>query len=381
MVSSGSGWWSLSIITALPASTMGNTESSNEPSLTLPSPCLPRSLSQWAYSRLANRYFALGKVGTQRPSTSWVFQPTWSTCRWVHITRSTDSGAQPQAFSRLRKGVSRLRQPGLVRCLWLPRQVSIRMVCRGVLTIQVWIEPTRRSEPASTWSGTIQLFWASKASCSNFGNMRAGLKPAPQISSTFSMVAPPSLRTVMAWLPLLERDDAADRLSLVHQVEGVVDLLDRHHVSDERIDVDLLVHVPVDDLRHVAPSLGAAEGGAHPVPPGDELEGPRGDLLAGAGDTDDHRLAPAAMTAFQGLAHKLGVADAFEAVVGAAVGQLDQVRHHVLAFELLGIDEVGHAEFAAQRLALGIEVDTDEHVGADQARALHDVQPDAAQAE
>jgi hypothetical protein len=32
------------------------------------------------------------------------------------------------------------------------------------------------------------------------GNMRAGLKPAPQISSTFSMVAPPSLRTVMAWL-------------------------------------------------------------------------------------------------------------------------------------------------------------------------------------
>src|SRR5882672_4250098 len=380
MVSSGSGWWSLSIITALPASTMGNTESSNEPSLTLPSPCLPRSLSQWAYSRLANRYFALGKVGTQRPSTSWVFQPTWSTCRWVHITRSTDSGAQPQAFSRLRKGVSRLRQPGLVRCLWLPRQVSIRMVCRGVLTIQVWIEPTRRSEPGSTWSGSIHAFWASKACWLKLGNMRAGLKPAPQISSTFSMVAPPSLRTVMA-ASFLERDDAADRLALVHQVEGVVDLLDRHGVGDQRIDVDLAVHVPVDDLGHVAPSLGAAERRAQPVPASHELEGPRGDLLTGAGDADDHRFAPAAMTAFQRLAHQLGVADTFEAVVGAAVGEFDQVRHQVLALERRRIDEVSHAELAAERLARRVEVDAHDHVGADHARALQDVEPDAAQAE
>src|ERR1043166_7075436 len=99
------------------------------------------------------------------------------------------------------------------------------MVCRGVLTIQVWTEPTSRSEPGSTWSGTIQLFWASKASWLNLGNMRAGLKPAPQISSTFSMVAPPSLRTVIR-ASLLECDDASDRLALVHQVEGVVDLLD-----------------------------------------------------------------------------------------------------------------------------------------------------------
>ena len=120
----------------------------------------------------------------------------------MHITKSTDSGGQPHAFRRLRNGVSRLRQPGLVRCLWLPRQVSIRIVCLGVLTTQVCTEPTRRSEPGSTWSGCIQPFWASKASWLNLGNMRAGLKPAPQISSTFSMVAPPSLRTVMAWLPV-----------------------------------------------------------------------------------------------------------------------------------------------------------------------------------
>ena len=34
---------------------------------------------------------ALGKVGTQRPFSSRVFQPTWSACRCVHITKSMSS--------------------------------------------------------------------------------------------------------------------------------------------------------------------------------------------------------------------------------------------------------------------------------------------------
>src|SRR5690606_9967791 len=46
-------------------------------------------------------------------------------------------------------------------------------------------------------------------------------------------------------------DDGTDRLALVHQVEGGVDLLQRHGVGDEIVDVDLPLHVPVDDLRHV----------------------------------------------------------------------------------------------------------------------------------
>ena len=74
------------------------------------------------------------------------------------------------------------------------------------------------------------------------------------------------------------------------------------------------------------------------------------------------------------------VADALEAVVGAAAGELDQVRDQV-AVDLLRIDEVRHAELARQRLARGIEVDADDHVGADHARALHHVEADAAQAE
>ncbi len=48
--------------------------------------------------------------------------------------------------------------------------------------------------------------------------------------------------------------------------------------------------------------------------------------LPGAGDADDHRYAPAAMAAFERLAHEVDVADAFEAVVRAAVGERDQMR-------------------------------------------------------
>ena len=43
-------------------------------------------------------------------------------------------------------------------------------------------------------------------------------------------------------------------------------------------------------------------------PSGDELERTGGDLLAGFGDADHDALAPAAMAAFQRLAHHVGVA-------------------------------------------------------------------------
>jgi hypothetical protein len=112
----------------------------------------------------------------------------------VDITKSIDSAGQPQAFSRSRNGVSRLFQPGLARCLWLPRQVSIRMVWRGVFRIQVWMLITSLSFSPATCSGFIQPFWASKACWSNLGNMRSAAKPGPLISSTFWMVALPILR-------------------------------------------------------------------------------------------------------------------------------------------------------------------------------------------
>src|ERR1700761_6513548 len=94
-------------------------------------------------------------------------------------------------------------------------------------------------------------------------------------------------------------DDGADALACVHEVEALVDLLQAHDVGDHRVDLDFAGHIHVDDLRHVGAALGAAERGAAPVAPGDELERPRRDLLARFRNPDDDRGAPAAMAGLQ----------------------------------------------------------------------------------
>lgn len=46
-------------------------------------------------------------------------------------------------------------------------------------------------------------------------------------------------------------DHAADAFALVHQLEALIDVFERHCVGDHRIDLDLALHVSVDDLRDV----------------------------------------------------------------------------------------------------------------------------------
>ena len=69
--------------------------------------------------------------------------------------------------------------------------------------------------------------------------------------------------------------DRADALAGMHQLKTPVDVVERQDVGDHRIDVDLAVHVPIDDFRHVGAAARAAEGRALPRPPGDQLEGAR----------------------------------------------------------------------------------------------------------
>src|ERR1700730_5559337 len=94
-----------------------------------------------------------------------------------------------------------------------------------------------------------------------------------------------------------ESHHRADGFALVHEVESVIDLLERHDVRDQVVDVDFLVHIPVDELRHVGASACPAECRPLPHPPGHQLERTCLDLLPGARNTDDHRYPPAAMAA------------------------------------------------------------------------------------
>src|SRR4029453_13074536 len=103
-----------------------------------------------------------------------------------------------------------------------------------------------------------------------------------------------------------------DRFALMHEVESFVDAIERQHVGDQIIDIDLVFHVPIDDLRHVGAAAPASERGALPDAPCHELERPRLDLLAGARDADDHGYTPATVTALERLGDHVDIADVFE---------------------------------------------------------------------
>ena len=91
-------------------------------------------------------------------------------------------------------------------------------------------------------------------------------------------------------------------------------------------------------------------------------------------------LAPAAVAGLKRLAHDIDIARAVERVVGAPAGQVDEIGDEIVA-RLARVDEMRHAEALAPGFTLGVEVDADDHVGADEPQPLHDVEPDAAEAE
>jgi hypothetical protein len=118
----------------------------------------------------------------------------------------------------------------------------------------------------------------------------------------------------------------------------------------------------------------------------DQLEGAGCDLLACAGHADDDRLPPAAVARFQRLAHHRDVARAIKRIVGPAdlVGPALRHVHEVgddVAVELLRVDEMGHAEALAPFLFRVVDVDADDHVGADEPQPLDDVEADPAKSE
>src|SRR6266404_5599859 len=155
-------------------------------------------------------------------------------------------------------------------------------------------------------------------------------------------------------------------------------------MGDHRIDLDLALHIPFDDLGHVGAPARAAERGAFPHSSRHQLKRPRRNLRARGRHADDDRLAPAAMAGFQRLPHHRDVAGAVERVIGAAdlVGarfcHIDEMRDQVLA-EFFWIDKVGHPKTLAPRLAVVVDIDPDDHVGAGEPQALQHVEPNTAQ--
>merc|ERR1719401_3078844 len=71
-----------------------------------------------------------------------------------------------------------------------------------------------------------------------------------------------------------ELQDATQALSLVQELECLIDLLKLHGVGDVVIELQLARHAEVYKDGHLGPRLPAAKRGAFPCPPGHQLEGP-----------------------------------------------------------------------------------------------------------
>src|SRR5574337_1175282 len=88
-------------------------------------------------------------------------------------------------------------------------------------------------------------------------------------------------------------DHRADHLATIHQIECVIDTLQRQDLADHLVDADLAGEVAFDIAGQLRAALDAAECRAAPDPAGDQLEWPRADFLPGARHADDDRFAPA----------------------------------------------------------------------------------------
>jgi hypothetical protein len=145
----------------------------------------------------------------------------------------------------------------------------------------------------------------------------------------------------------------------MHEIERVIDILKRHDMRNQVINIDFAIHVPIDDLGDVGSPSGAPESGALPHAARHQLKRPRLNGFTGPGNSDDDGNAPTTVATFERLAHEIDIADTFEAVIGAAVRQGYQVRDQILA-NFLGIDEMRHSELLGQSLATRIQIDADD---------------------
>ena len=155
--------------------------------------------------------------------------------------------------------------------------------------------------------------------------------------------------------------NASDTLSTTHEIKALVDPVKRQDMRNEIINIDLSIHVPVDDFWNVGATAGAAECSASPVAPCHELEWTGRDFLARTSYTDNYGSAPAAMTALQSFSHDIDIADTLKGIISSTIGEINQIRNKVFA-NFLRVDKVRRTELFRYFLSAVITVNTNDHI-------------------
>ena len=98
----------------------------------------------------------------------------------------------------------------------------------------------------------------------------------------------------------------------MHQIKSLIDFIKRQRVGDHRVDINLSIHVPIDNLWHIGSATRTPKSGATPASSSYQLERTGADLLTRTGNANDDRFTPSFMRTFKRLTHNLNIADTFK---------------------------------------------------------------------
>src|SRR4051794_33730206 len=129
-------------------------------------------------------------------------------------------------------------------------------------------------------------------------------------------------RDSSADVDLVEVDDRADAVLLLHQLEAAVHLVERQLVGEQRWHVDVAGQPAVDEQRHLRAALDPAERRAGDAAAGDEQARHDVERLTLAGDADHGGEAPRLAGRLDRLLHDADEAGRLERVVGAETAGL-----------------------------------------------------------
>jgi hypothetical protein len=166
----------------------------------------------------------------------------------------------------------------------------------------------------------------------------------------------------------------------MHEVEGVVDGLDIHRVGNERGQFDIAPHRVLYHSRQLGAALYPAKCRPLPGSPSHKLEWSGRDFLTGACNTNDHRLSPTPMGAFQRSPHDADITDALKGVINTPSGHIDDDFLDRLGM-ILGVDAFGRAKNLCELELRRIGIDRNDTSCLGLSRALNDSQANASQTE
>ena len=98
----------------------------------------------------------------------------------------------------------------------------------------------------------------------------------------------------------------------MHQIKSLVDFIKRQRVGNHRVDIDLAIHIPIDNFRHIGSATRTTKSGATPASSSHQLERAGAYFLTRTRNADDDRFTPSFMRTFKRLTHNFDIADTFK---------------------------------------------------------------------